>query len=274
VLYADSVLAPLRPTQSVTVTVNASATQDPGTGQWTYSYSVTNEATSQNALETFAIRPMWRPLRITSPAHWMGSHGFEGDTMAVSWSVVDFGPDPPGWNGVQLYQGPYHPTPGQTVTGFTILSGQPPTTLTFYAQGFDTLQTGGEEDVESAPSIFDEGVTGTTIGPDVNIVVGASPDGAVSSQGIRFLAPSPNPASSTVTFTYYLPRPADVALSVFDVKGRRIRVLKQGRLPVGYHSTTWNGLAGDGKRVAAGVYFYRLMVDGRSAGERKVVIVR
>jgi hypothetical protein len=47
-------LAQLRPVQSVVVTVSATATLDPGTGWWTYSYSVTNEPSSQNALETFA----------------------------------------------------------------------------------------------------------------------------------------------------------------------------------------------------------------------------
>jgi hypothetical protein len=245
---------------------------DPVTGWWTYSYSVINEPSSQNALETFVLRPMWKPVQIVAPAHWMGSYGSEGDSAAVAWSVVDFGPDPQGWNGVQLYQGPYHPTPGQTATGFKIVSRQPPANLTFYAQGFDTLQTGGEEDVASAPGVFEEGVTGTTIGPDVNTIVGDTADPTES--GVRFLTPSPNPTSTTVSFAYYLPRPGEVILSVFDVRGRLVRILKQGRQQDGYHSTTWNGLTGDGRRVAAGVYFYRLVVDGKSAGERKVVIVR
>jgi len=162
----------MKPVQNVVVTVHATATQDPTTGWWTYNYSVTNEPASRNALETFAVRPMWKPVQIQSPAHWMVSYGFEGDSTAVSWSVVDAGPAPPAWNGVQLYQGPHHPLPGKTVSGFVIVSRQPPANLSFYAQGFDTLQTGAEDDVESAPSIFEEGVTGTTIGPDTSSTVG------------------------------------------------------------------------------------------------------
>jgi hypothetical protein len=97
----------------------------------------------------------------------MGTYGTEGESTAVGWSVVDAGPAPAGWNGAQLFQGPYDPIPGQTVGGFTIVSRQAPASLRFYAQGFDTLQTGGEEGVESAPSVFAEGVTGSTIGPDI-----------------------------------------------------------------------------------------------------------
>jgi hypothetical protein len=274
VLFADSIMAPLRPVQSVVVTVSAAATYNPGDGSWTYDYSVTNEPSSQNALETFALRPMWRPAQVLSPTHWMGSYGFEGDSMAVAWSVIDAGPDPPGWNGVQLYQGPYDPLPGQTVTGFRIVSRQSPTNLSFYAQGFDTLQTGGEEDVESAASIFVEGVTGTTIGPDVNIVVGTSGERGQSEPLVQFLAPSPNPASASVSFAYFLSRQAKVDLAIFDASGRQVRVLTRGMRPPGYHSTTWNGLSADGRRVAAGVYFYRLTVDGKRAGDRKLVIVR
>ena len=159
------------------------------------------------------------------------------------------------------------------MSGFSIVSRQGPANLSFYAHGYDTLQTGGEEDVESAPGIFDEGVTGTTIGPDINSVVGVPAEKETES-GIRFLAPSPNPASSNVNFVYYLPGPAEVELSVFDVNGRKVRALKQDRQPGGYHSTTWNGRGTDGRRVAAGAYLYRLVVDGKHAGERKVVIVR
>jgi hypothetical protein len=168
VLSADSVGMPLHPVQRIALTVSARATYDAVTGLWTYAYSVTNEPASENALDTFALIPMREPERIVSPSHWMGSYGFDGESTAVAWSVADVGPAPAGWNGVQLFQGPYHPTPGQTVSGFAIVSRQGPANLKFYAQGFDTLQTGGEEGVESAPSTFVEGVTGTTIGPGVS----------------------------------------------------------------------------------------------------------
>jgi hypothetical protein len=165
VLKADSTLDSLRPVQRIVVSVQATATQDPKTRLWTYAYSLSNDAKSRNALETFAVRPVRKPIQVVSPPHWMGSFGSEGDSTAVAWSVVDAGPEPLGWNGAQLYLGPYHPQPGSTVAGFAIVSRQGPTELQFFAQGFDTLQTGGEEDVESSPTMFEEGVCGETIGP-------------------------------------------------------------------------------------------------------------
>jgi hypothetical protein len=165
VLYGDSVPMPLHPVQRIVITVEATAIQDPGTGLWTYSYTVTNESSSQNALGPFLVRPISKPVSIRSPEHWMASYGFEGDSTAVAWSVVDAGPAPPSWDGMQLYQGPYDPTPGHSTSGFSIVSRQPPTIISFYAQGYDTLQWG--EDELSAPGIFQEGVTGTTIGPDI-----------------------------------------------------------------------------------------------------------
>lgn len=166
VLYAGPDSVPLQPVQRVVVTVDATAERDMKTGWWTYHYSVKNEGRSKNALDRFALRPMREPVSVVSPAHWIGYYGSDGDSTAVVWSVRDAGSPPPNWSGNDVYLGPYNPKPGHTVSGFVIVSRQRPVKIRFYAQGFDTLQAGGEEGLESPPTIFGEGVTGTTIGPD------------------------------------------------------------------------------------------------------------
>lgn len=271
VLRADTLLAPLRPVQSIVLTVTATASYDSVTKWWTYYYTVLNEPTSQNALETFAIRPLWKPVQIVAPLHWSGSYGSEGDSVAVAWSVTDFGPDPPGWNGVQLYAGPYHPQPGQSTSGFSVVSRQGPASIQYFAQGFDTLQVASEEEgVDSSPSTFDSGVTGTTIGPDVQSVTGVAQSEPTGQPTAYFLPAAPNPARGSVSFAYYLPRSTEVQVTVFDVRGRRIDTVRLGKQPAGYHATTWN----PARAVASGVYFYRLSVDGRQIDERKLVLVR
>lgn len=274
VLHSDPRLAALNPVQSIVITVNASATFDASSNLWTYSYEVVNEVASANALETFALRPMHRPVSIGSPQHWLGTYGTEGDSTAVGWSVIDYGLAPPSWDGAQLFLGPYHPAPGQATSGFSIVSRQGPSTLSFYAQGFDTLQTGGEDGVESAPTVFAEGVTGNTIGPDVNSVVGVGQEQSENVMVARLLAPAPNPASGSVTFSYSLSAPADIVLSVFDAQGRLVRVLDRRRLPMGYHSSTWSGARANGRPAAAGVYFLKLTANGKSLGERKVILLK
>ncbi|MGH7723839.1 MAG: FlgD immunoglobulin-like domain containing protein [Candidatus Eiseniibacteriota bacterium] len=87
-------------------------------------------------------------------------------------------------------------------------------------------------------------------------------------------APVPNPTAGGSTLGFALARTGVVEVSVHDVTGRRVRVLHLGSLPAGRHQVAWDGHADGGTRVAAGVYFACLGVDGARAGTRKVTILR
>ena len=54
-----------------------------------------------------------------------------------------------------------------------------------------------------------------------------------------------------------------VSLILYDVLGRRVRQLWQGSLGAGSHRFVWDGRDAAGKAVAAGVYLYRVEVDGQ-----------
>ena len=59
---------------------------------------------------------------------------------------------------------------------------------------------------------------------------------------------------------------AEVTIEVFDVRGRKVRTLHRGPLPVGIRNgLTWDGLNDQGRAVASGVYLVQA-----KAGERKV----
>ena len=74
----------------------------------------------------------------------------------------------------------------------------------------------------------------------------------------------PNPFNPAVVIPLDLATDAaGVSLTVYDVLGRRVRQLWQGALPVGTHRFVWDGHDAAGKAVAAGVYLYRVEVDGR-----------
>jgi hypothetical protein len=81
--------------------------------------------------------------------------------------------------------------------------------------------------------------------------------------GVEFAAPRPNPASHYATLRFALPRESSVTLGVFDVSGRLVRELAAGVVNAGQHGLTWNLVDRDGQRVANGVYFARLAVDGQ-----------
>ena len=74
----------------------------------------------------------------------------------------------------------------------------------------------------------------------------------------------PNPFNPAVVIPLDLATDAaGVSLSVYDVLGRQVRQLWQGPLGAGTHRFTWDGRDEVGKGVAAGVYIYRVEVDGQ-----------
>ena len=74
----------------------------------------------------------------------------------------------------------------------------------------------------------------------------------------------PNPFNPAVVLPLDLATDAaEVSLTVYDVLGRRVRQLWQGPLGAGTHRFVWDGRDAAGKAVAAGMYIYKVEVDGR-----------
>ena len=78
----------------------------------------------------------------------------------------------------------------------------------------------------------------------------------------------PNPVASRVRIEYALPERAEVSLAVYDVGGRRVRLLASGVIPAGVHEVQWDRRDDLGGLVRAGVYYYRLNVAGRTFTRR------
>jgi hypothetical protein len=68
----------------------------------------------------------------------------------------------------------------------------------------------------------------------------------------------PNPFNPGTTIRFDLPDAALVRLAVYDLLGREIAVLADGRLDRGVRDVRWNGLDGRNHPVPTGVYLYRL----------------
>ena len=109
----------------VIVSAMSSWTYDDSTKRYTYTYSVTNSLESPNQVETFGVWPAAPPISTTAPTGWMAFRGWQGDSSAVVWVVIDPGSNPPHRPG-QLFLGPAHIAPGETQGGFQIVSDAPP----------------------------------------------------------------------------------------------------------------------------------------------------
>jgi len=90
---------------------------------------------------------------------------------------------------------------------------------------------------------------------------------------LQFLPNYPNPFSDQTTLEYVLPDPATVRLAIYDVLGRQVRVLVDGKQEAGRRTVQWNGHDESGHRMASGVYLARLVVDGTTK-VRKMTFVR
>ncbi|NNF06777.1 MAG: T9SS type A sorting domain-containing protein, partial [Candidatus Eisenbacteria bacterium] len=85
---------------------------------------------------------------------------------------------------------------------------------------------------------------------------------------------SPNPLVSATSIRFGLPEQDRVSLAIYSITGQRVRVLAQNEsFGDGFHEVTWDGRDEAGRRVAAGVYTYRLQTS-RSVMQQKLVVVR
>ena len=89
----------------------------------------------------------------------------------------------------------------------------------------------------------------------------------------KVLSPSrPNPFVNESRFSISLEVGGNAHVSVFDINGRRVSTVFRGRLEPGTTELAWNGRRDDGSRAAAGVYFYRLEMQGRVMARRLVLL--
>jgi hypothetical protein len=87
-------------------------------------------------------------------------------------------------------------------------------------------------------------------------------------EAFRLLSAYPNPFNPDVVLRYTLNHPGMVRLSVWDVMGRQIAVLKDGWQRAGTSSITW-----DGDDRSSGVYIVRMEYEGRQQ-QQKIVLLK
>ena len=83
----------------------------------------------------------------------------------------------------------------------------------------------------------------------------------------------PNPFNPATTIRFTLGEAVRVRLRIYDVSGRFVRELADGRRGAGQHSETWDGTDQAGRGVSSGVYFYRLEA-GSFIETKKMVLAR
>ena len=86
-------------------------------------------------------------------------------------------------------------------------------------------------------------------------VVAAVPGGPAGSGPACLHSNFPNPFRGSTKIRFGLAERAEVALRVYDVKGRLVATLFDGVRGAGVHEVTWEGRSSSGSALAPGLYF-------------------
>ncbi len=149
------------------------------------------------------------------------------------------------------------------------------------------LQTNAELDHETkdaytvAIAVSDGKGGSDTITVTINVtdVAGAAPSVQTSPiipENTDLLSNYPNPFNPETWIPYQLAKPAEVTLTIYDIRGVVVRTLRLGHQPAGlYRSRSkaahWDGRNQLGEKVATGIYFYTLKASDYMA-TRKLLI--
>lgn len=82
----------------------------------------------------------------------------------------------------------------------------------------------------------------------------------------------PNPFSESATFIIDLPSGTNLRLEIYDVLGKKVRVIADDYHRAGRHRIEWDGRTAAGVPLVAGVYFARLQAGGSLKSRQMVVL--
>ncbi len=82
----------------------------------------------------------------------------------------------------------------------------------------------------------------------------------------------PNPFNPETTISFTLKKRERATLEIFNMRGQSINRLISEELSVGSHHVVWDGNDSNGKSVATGVYFYRLITPTMSQAKRMLLM--
>jgi|GEM_PF-6520324 len=99
-------------------------------------------------------------------------------------------------------------------------------------------------------------------------------DGVVSYTSAQLSQNFPNPFNPTTTINFSIPQDSHVELCVYNIRGQRVKKLADDEFPAGNHNIEWSGKDEHGRQVASGVYLYRLMVNGKKVGIKKMLLLK
>lgn len=83
----------------------------------------------------------------------------------------------------------------------------------------------------------------------------------------------PNPFNPSTTIAFYTPHSMDLSVTLYNIKGQKVRILHSGRMGMGNHQLVWDGKDDGGRGVSSGIYFARVNA-GKYIKNVKMVLMK
>lgn len=82
----------------------------------------------------------------------------------------------------------------------------------------------------------------------------------------------PNPFNPRTTICYQVEKDSKVRLEIFNIKGQLVRSLVNASKGSGFYDVEWDGRDNNGSSCASGVYYYRMIADGKKLTKKMLML--
>ncbi len=82
----------------------------------------------------------------------------------------------------------------------------------------------------------------------------------------------PNPFNPETTIAFSIPADGKVELAIYNIKGQKVRTLKNEFMNKGNHKIVWNGKDSNNKQVSSGIYFYKLQAGDKTLIKKMIMM--
>jgi hypothetical protein len=107
---------------------------------------------------------------------------------------------------------------------------------------------------------------------DLNAKLGDLESGGDMPIVFRLIQNAPNPFNPVTRIAYDVPRESDITIRVYDVAGRAVRTLVDGKVEPGRHEAVWDGRNDTGESVGSGIYFCTMEAPDFSASRKMTLL--
>ena len=84
----------------------------------------------------------------------------------------------------------------------------------------------------------------------------------------------PNPFNPSTNIDFFLKKPVNVKLTIYNLKGQKVKTLISKNMKKGFHSVNWNGTNDNNKKISSGVYLYKMNINGITKQIKKCILMK